>query len=70
VKLIPVQKSESIKAIGYEPTTRELHVQFHSGATYSYPGITPEQHTAFVNADSKGRHFQSFIRSTKAKKAA
>jgi KTSC domain len=70
MKLQPVTGSTSIQAIGYDADAKELHVQFHSGTTYTYPGISPEQHQAFVNSDSKGRHFQAHIRSSKAKQVA
>lgn len=56
MQLFPV-KSSNIRAIGYDPTTREMHVEFGSGGTYQYGGITPQQHQALTAAASIGRHF-------------
>ena len=54
--------SSSISHIGYDPESQTMHVRFHSGHTYSYAGVTQEQHDAFVNADSIGGHFHRHIR--------
>lgn len=59
--LTPV-KSSSIAAIGHDLEKQELHVQFHSGATYVYSGVSAEKHQAFVDADSIGSHFQRHVR--------
>jgi hypothetical protein len=59
--LEPVQSS-NIKAIGYEPATSTLAVQFHSGTTHEYAGVTPAEHAAFMAAPSKGKHFHKHIR--------
>lgn len=73
-ELVPV-KSSQIHAIGYEPETRELHVQFHRhgyddaggktktpGHTYAYSDVPPEAHTALMEAESKGKHFGEHIK--------
>lgn len=61
VEMVPVE-SKAIHSVGYDPDSATLHVKFHSGATYHYPGVTPEQHQALLQSDSKGRHFQQHIR--------
>jgi hypothetical protein len=55
-------KSSNIKAIGYEPETQRLHVQFGSGKTYAYDGVKAEEHEALINAASVGSHFHHAIR--------
>ena len=54
-------KSSNIKAIGYEPTTRELHVEFNDGAKYIYDDVSPEHHAALVAAPSHGKHLAKNI---------
>ena len=55
-------KSSNIKAIGYNAVKKELHIQFSSGSTYAYHGVTPELHAALLNAESIGSHFARHIR--------
>lgn len=60
--LQPIAGSSNIKAIGYDPSTRKLHVQFHSSGTYEFDDVPPEKHAALVSAQSVGKHFQTHIR--------
>jgi hypothetical protein len=55
--------SSNISAIGYDPETETLEVEFKGGTVYSYSGVTPQQHSALINADSIGSHFHKNIRS-------
>ena len=61
MKMQPVT-SGAIRAIGYDPERAELHVEFRSGNTYTYPDVTEEEHERFLNADSIGAHFAKHIR--------
>lgn len=57
IALTPVE-SNKVKAIGYDAATKTLAVAFNSGnALYCYPDVSAEQHEAFVNAESIGKHF-------------
>ncbi len=56
-----VEGSSNIEAIGYNNGV--LSVQFRGGNIYHYEGVTPEQHKAFMNADSYGSHFHAHIKS-------
>lgn len=56
--------SSNIKAIGYDPATRVMAVQFANG-TYHYDDVGQEQHDAFVAAESIGSHFHKNFRSLK-----
>jgi KTSC domain len=54
-KLVPVE-STSIAAIGYNPRTRQLGVQFRdSGAVYRYLDVPPSVFAELMAAPSKGR---------------
>jgi len=62
IPMTPVA-SNQVKAIGYDPETKTLAVTFTrgAGAIYHYPDVTPEQHAAFVGAESIGKHFGAHI---------
>ena len=53
-------ESSNIAAIGYKDGV--LSVEFKSGATYDYHGVSPDLHAQFMSADSHGRFFSQHIR--------
>lgn len=55
--------SSNIAAIGYDPATKALTVQFKSGAQHRYADVSPDAHAALMAAESKGKHFHAHIRS-------
>lgn len=63
IPLVPVVSSQ-VAAIGHDAATNTLAVQFTRGPghTYHYPGVTAEQHKAFVESDSIGVHFGKHIK--------
>ncbi len=61
VDLTPVTSS-NIDAVGYDEDSSTLHVRFHSGHTYSYSNVDPEEHRALIEAPSIGAHFSKHIR--------
>jgi lysyl-tRNA synthetase class 2 len=54
--------STAISEIDYDEQRTKLLVRFQSGERYVYVGVPGEVHRSFVEADSKGRFFQSQIR--------
>lgn len=62
MKLEPVNSS-NITAIGHDPETDTLHLQFSSGKTYAYSHIERDQYEALMGAESIGSHFAKHIRS-------
>jgi hypothetical protein len=63
MQLTPVQSS-NIKAVGYDPASRALQVQFNSGATHQYEDVPPEKHAAMTAPDSSvGKYFHANIKS-------
>ena len=54
--------STAIHEIDYDADREKLLVRFVSGERYVYVGVPGEVHRSFVEADSKGRFFQSQIR--------
>ena len=55
-------KSTAIKSIGYDPNRRILRVQFPSGKIYEYSEVSLMDFAVFMNAPSKGSHFQHYIK--------
>jgi KTSC domain len=47
--------SSNVKSTGYDPATKTFAVTFHSGSTYHYHNVTPEQAKDFHASDSKGK---------------
>ena len=64
VKTIPMVavKSSNISAVGYDPRSSTLAVKFSSGSTYHYAGVSEDQATALMQAESVGSHFSKAIR--------
>lgn len=54
--------SSDVAAIGYEPLTGELQIQFNSGRIYSYPNFPPMLYDMFTNAPSKGSFVAIYIK--------
>jgi hypothetical protein len=54
--------SSSISAIGYDADEELLRVEFNSGHTYDYKGVTADEHKALLAADSVGGYFAKHIR--------
>ena len=62
IELTPVD-STMLKAIGYDPEAKELHVRFATnGPLYIYHDVPPEAHAALMAAESKGKHFGQHIK--------
>jgi hypothetical protein len=61
MQLEPV-KSSMIKAIGYDNIQNILQVQFSSGASRIYQGISPEEYEVLKSAESVGKHYNQFIK--------
>jgi hypothetical protein len=61
IDLTPV-KSSNVAAVGHDAQANELHVQFKSGNSYVYNGVTADQHKALMSADSVGSHLHKIIK--------
>ena len=60
-EMTPVQSS-NVKALGYDPETRELHVEWHSGKVSIYGGVAPGTAEAAMSAPSVGGYVSRVIR--------
>lgn len=61
IPMVPVTSS-NIAAVGFDGKSGTLAVQFSSGSTYYYAGVTEAQATEFLQAESVGSHFARHIR--------
>lgn len=55
-------KSSQVKAHGHCAETGTLCVEYASGGTYHYEGVTPEQYADLCKAESVGKHLHAHIK--------
>lgn len=61
ISMTPVTSS-ALKAIGYDPATKTMHVEFPTGVRWTYAGVPQEEFDAVKDADSVGRAFGQRIK--------
>ena len=57
-----VASSSTVRAVGYDPQSQTLEVEFLSGAVYQYYGVPDPVHDQMMEAPSKGRFLNMYIR--------
>lgn len=57
----PVQSSH-MRAVGYEPTSRTMHIQFHNGEVHEYTGVPQPFHDTMMSAESVGSFFHKNVK--------
>jgi hypothetical protein len=62
MNLKDIEGSSNVTGIGFDPATKTLRVRFKGGSLYDHHDFTPEDHAAFMAADSKGSHYHSAIK--------
>ena len=58
----PVASSSTVRAIGYDSQAQTLEVEFLSGWVYQYYGVPDHMHDQMMEAPSKGRFLNMYIR--------
>ncbi|MEW6765240.1 MAG: KTSC domain-containing protein [Pseudomonadota bacterium] len=58
---VPVSSS-NLRAVGYDPATRTLEVEFLNGGLYSYSGVPASVHAGIMSASSHGSYFDAYIK--------
>ena len=53
--------SSKIRAVGYDPKSQELEVEFSDGRLLVYGGVSPEVHRQFMAAPSATSFFEDKI---------
>lgn len=54
--------SDDIKSIGYDETSQNLVIFFHTGGRYRYSNIPKSMYDELMNAQSHGKYFHKNIR--------
>lgn len=62
VAMVPVTRSTNVRAVGHDPDTAELHVEYRSGGTYVYGGVSADKHAELIAAPSIGTHLHTAIK--------
>ena len=55
-------QSSNLRSVGYDPITKILEIEFHSGGIYQYTNVSESIHSALINAPSKGKYFARYIK--------
>jgi hypothetical protein len=58
---LPIE-SHMFTAAAYATGSRILYLRFRSGVTYRYFEFPPEQFQSFLDAESRGRYFLTYIK--------
>lgn len=58
---IPVSSS-NVAAVGYDPNTQTLQVEFNSGSIYQYFDVPQTIYEALISAESKGKFLNAQIK--------
>jgi len=56
--------STNLVAVGFDPRSNTLEVEFHSARVYQYRGVPQAVYENLKEAESKGRFFNANIRSS------
>lgn len=64
--MISTPQSSSVRAIGYDPRSRELYVTFAASGAYAYRGVPPVVWDELRAAPSKGRYVKASVKGTYA----
>lgn len=64
IEMVPLEggASSAISALGYDPESRTLHVQFKTGKTYTHEDVPLEKVAALTGARSVGSYYNTRIR--------
>ena len=54
--------SSAINAVGYDPMTRRMRIQFTQGHTYDFCNVPEHIHSGLMRASSKGSYYNDYIR--------
>jgi hypothetical protein len=61
IKRVPVD-STALATVGYSRRLRALEIEFRNGAIYRYLEVDPDLYEALINARSKTRFYDDYIR--------
>jgi hypothetical protein len=53
MEMVPID-SDGVRAIGYDPATQTMHVEFETGALFEYYEVPPDVYQTFMASSAKG----------------
>ena len=56
--------SSNLRAVGYNPMTETLTIQFHSGHIYEYYYVPQYMYDGLMSAPSKGKYHHRYIKNS------
>lgn len=59
---LTICQSSNIAAHGYDRDGQTLEIEFKSGSSYQYKGVTPDLYVKMQEAPSLGKFFQEHVR--------
>lgn len=54
--------SGHLDGVRYNSMDRTMHIRFQNGYVYAVHDVAPEDHQAFLSADSQGEHYHQIIK--------
>jgi hypothetical protein len=54
--------SSNLKAVGYDPSTKTLEIEFLNGGLYQYSNVPQNIYDGLMLASSHGQYFDSHIK--------
>ena len=54
--------SSNLKAVGYDPATKTLEIEFLNGGLYQYSSVPESIYKELMSASSHGQYFDSHIK--------
>jgi len=54
--------SSAMQAVGYDPETRLMKIQFTSGNVYDFCGVPEHVYAGLMSAFSKGTYYNDYIK--------
>lgn len=61
MRMIPVSSS-AISAVGYDPSTMRMQIQFQQGRTYTFCDVPQHIFDGLLGAGSKGTYYDHYVR--------
>jgi KTSC domain len=55
-------KSNTIRSVGYNESTKILEIEFQQGGIYQYFGVSKKIHDCLIRAMSHGEYYERFIK--------
>lgn len=62
MRMLKIEDSSNVQAVGYEPAARHLVVSFRGGSSYRYDEVPPDVFACLVSAKSVGEYLNQRIK--------